>query len=371
MPVIDGDIRTKLFTQLKHTLGAPIRGVELVDEQLDSLLEVSIQDYSQYVNDWLVENQWSSLYGLNIDTQDVQRAFITRSLDYETSFTFAYSKIVGLQAGGNWELKKDFLTLSGNTQIYQVPAGREINEVLWFNRPERDQIYADPVTGGFGGFGGGGSGAYGGFAQFGAGYGSYMFPAFDVVLAMQDRTMKNRVIGSDLTYKITAGPNGTKFIHLMPVPGGRYDNGNTIFNQGKVWYWYYDTENRDQCLAENADVVRLPSDVPLDNLKWADLNTPAQTWIRKYFFASAKETLGLIRGKFSGNLKVPDSELTMDYQMLLTQAKDDKMKLIEELNQRLERLGSLKMLERKGMEAENLNKSLKFRPMNPGSIYII
>ena len=38
------------------------------------------------------------------------------------------------------------------------------------------------------------------------------------------------------------------------------------------------------------------------------------------------------------------------------------MKLIEELRLRLERLRPEKILERKAGEAENLNKSLKFRP---------
>ena len=95
---IDPTERNKLFTQLRHQLGAPIIGVELEDEMLDSLLELAIQDYAMYVQDWLIENQWSSLYGINVDEADLARAFTTRSLDWETSFTYAYSKIVGLQA---------------------------------------------------------------------------------------------------------------------------------------------------------------------------------------------------------------------------------------------------------------------------------
>ena len=38
---------------------------------------------------------------------------------------------------------------------------------------------------------------------------------------------------------------------------------------------------------------------------------------------------------------------------------------------RLERLRNDKMLERKALEAENLNKSLGYRPFNPGSIFTI
>ena len=55
--VINADEREKLFTQVLHLLGVPVRGVELTEEQMDSLLELSIAEYEQYVNDWLIESQ--------------------------------------------------------------------------------------------------------------------------------------------------------------------------------------------------------------------------------------------------------------------------------------------------------------------------
>ena len=78
--------REKLFNQLRHLLGAPLRGVELEDEMLDSLLDIAIQDYGMYVQDWLIENQWSSLYGQDMDVISLTNAFLTRDLDFETSF---------------------------------------------------------------------------------------------------------------------------------------------------------------------------------------------------------------------------------------------------------------------------------------------
>ena len=109
----------------------------------------------------------------------------------------------------------------------------------------------------------------------------------------------------------------------------------------------------------------------MDEINFGELNPPAQSWVRRYFFAKSKEILGRVRGKFGGNLKTPDSELTLEYDSLLNEAKDEYAKLIEELVARLERLRNDKMLERKALEAENLNKSLGYRPMNPGSIYVI
>jgi hypothetical protein len=356
--------RSKLYKRIRNLLGAPLRGVELEDEMMDSLLELSIQDYSQHVNDWLIESQWSSLYGLNLDEQSLTRAFTTRSLDWETQYTYAYSKIVGLQAGGDWVLEKDYVDLIPGQQIYEIPAGREINELLWFARPELDAAYFDPFMGGFGGFGGIGLGGGAGFSQMGTTGNYFITPASDILLRMADIQMKRRLITGDLTYRVTALPEGKKALHLYNVPGGKFDFGNIQRNQYRVWYWYYNTFDRDDCLAKNPDVVRLPSDVPIDETRWDELNSPAQTWVRRWFTAYCKETLARVRGKYSGNLKTPDSELTLEYQTLQSEAKDEKAMLWEELKTRLERLRPEKQWEIKGTMAENMNKALKFRPFN-------
>ncbi len=357
--IITEEEKEKLFTQVYHLLGAPVRGIELTEEQMETFLELALSEYEEHVSNWLIESQWSSLAGLDVDTASLTRAFTTRSLDYETQFTYAYSKIVGLQAGGDSVLKKDFISLTGGTQTYVIPAGREINELLWFTRAELTDTLYDPFMGSFGGGGNGG-----GYAQFGGASGSYfMMPAFDLLLRMADRSLKNRIIGGELTYRITAGPGGTKIVHLHNVPGGKFDFGSIGRNNYNVWYWYYDTTNidRDECLEKNKDIIKLPSDIETESLTWEGLNKPAKNWVRKFLIAYSKEGLGRVWGKFSGDLKIPEGELKLDYASLLTEGKDEKSKLLEELTQRLERLRPEKILERKANEAENLNRSLKFR----------
>jgi hypothetical protein len=375
MAIIDEPNRSKLYTKVRHLLGAPLRSVELEDEQMDTLLEFSIDEYSQYVQDWLIESQWTALHNLNLDTQSLTKAFTTRSLDYETRYTYAYSKIVGLQAGGDAVLKKDYIQLVPNQQIYEIPAGRELNELLWFSPPELNNMTFDPWS--FGSLGvGGGLGGGGGLAQMGNMGGSYfMMPAFDMLLRMQEINIQRRIIAGELTYRVTALPEGKKAIHLMNTPGGKFDFGNGTLMKGRVWYWYYDDGgDRDKCLAENPDIIRLPSDVPFDKMGWNDLNNPAQVWVRRWFIAYCKETLSRVRGKFSGNLKTGEGgDLTMDYASLATEAKDEKTKLIDELigaEGRLTRLKPEKVLEREALLAENLNKQLKFRAM-PRQIYVI
>jgi len=375
MSVITEPHRSELYRKVRHLLGAPLRSVELDDEQMDTLLEFSIDDYSEQIQNWLTESQWTSLYNLNLDTQSLSKAFVTKSLDYETRYTYAYSKIVGLQAGGDWVLKKDYIELVAKQQIYEIPANREINEILWFSPAELNNAMFDPWS--FGALGaGGGLGGGGGLAQMGNTGGSFlMMPAFDMLLRMQEINIQRRIITGELTYKITALPDGKKALHLMNTPGGKFDFGNSTMMRGKVWYHYYDVgpEDRDKCLKDNPDIIKLPSDVPFEKMSWTDLNQPAQVWVRRWFVASCKETLSKVRGKYSGNLKTPDSEITMDYTSLLTEGKDEKTKLMEELTGPegwLTRLRPEKVMEKEALLAENLNKQMKFRAM-PRQIYVI
>lgn len=374
MSIINEPERSNLYKKIRHLLGAPLRSVELEDEQMDTLLEFSIDEYSQYVQDWLIESQWTALNNLNLDTQSLSKAFTTRSLDYETRYTYAYSKIVGLQAGGDYVLKKDYIQLVQGQQIYEIPANRELNELLWFTPPEMNNLLFDPWA--FGGIAGGGISGPAGYAQIGNTSGSYfLMPAFDMLLRMQEINIQKRIIAGELTYRVTALPDGKKAVHLMNTPGGKFDFGNSTLMKGRVWYWYYDVGpgDRDKCLKDNPDIIKLPSDVPFDKISWQDLNNPAQVWVRRWFIAYCKETLSKVRGKFSGNLKTPDGDLTMEWQTLATEAKDEKTKLIDELigaEGRLTRLKPEKVMEREALIAENLNKTLKFRAM-PRQIYVI
>ena len=374
MAVIPEPERSKIYTRIKHLLGAPLRSVEVEDEMMDSLMELSIQDYEEYILQWLIDSQWVNLVNLNMSEKSVAKALVTRTMDFEQQFAYSYSKIVGLQTMGPWVLKKDYFILSANTQNYEIPAGREVNELLWFS----NQAWTAFGLGGFAGVGGGiGLGAdQAGFAQMGNQGSYYMMSGFDYLIRMQEANILNRILGGSLTYRITGLPDGKKNVFLYNTPGGKF-NWNQYSNYaGKaVWYWYYDVgpDDRAACLKANKDIIKLPTDVPLEELSWEDLNVPGKQWVRRWFTAYVKETLARVRGKYSGNLKTPDSEITMDYTSLLTEAKDEKSKLLEELTGAegwLTRLRPEKVMEREAQIAENLNKQMKFRAM-PRQIYVI
>ena len=375
MSVIPEPERSKIYTRIKHLLGAPLRSVEVEDEMMDSLMELSIQDYEEYILQWLIDSQWVNLVNLNMSEKSVAKALVTRTMDFEQQFAYSYSKIVGLQTMGPWVLKKDYFILEKNRQNYEIPAGREVNELLWFS----NQAWNAFGLGGVGGFGMGGVGlgaSEAGYAQMGYQGSYFMMSGFDYLIRMQEANILNRILGGSLTYRITGLPDGKKNVFLYNTPGGRFNWNQYSDYEGKaVWYWYYDVgpDDRAACLKANKDIIKLPTDVPLEELSWEDLNVPAKQWVRRWFTAYVKETLARVRGKYSGNLKTPDSEITMDYTSLLTEAKDEKTKLLEELTGAegwLTRLRPEKVMEREASIAENLNKQMKFRAM-PRQIYVI
>lgn len=367
---MDNKEKDALFLQFYRLMGAPIREVELEEENLEAALLLAIQDYSSIVQNFLIESQWTSVYGANISTTDMSFALSVRSLDYADKFTYAYSKQVGHQTKGPWELKKDFIDIEPGRQVYIIPAGREVNEVLWLNPSMIDAAL-------FANYGGLDRGIGGGTAQMGNGNlgmgGYYIAPAYDVLLTAADMNLKNRMLRGDLTYKITAGPDGTRLLHLMSVPGsklsfagaGSMAGGRIGMAKCRVWYHYYDTtaENLDECRRLNPDIILLPNEVPLAELEYTKFNPPTKVTIRQLFNAEAKKILAMVRGKYSGVVGPQEAERKLDYEMLLTQAKEERDSVILELRERLVRLSPEKMLERMANEAEQLNRSLKYRPL--------
>ena len=375
--------KEKLFKQVKTALGAPIRKVELTDDQLCDLLELAIGDYAQVVQNFIIESNWASLFGkktgLEMSNQEIAFALSMRTLDMTKDYASWFSKQVGLQQHGSYELKKDFIKLEKGKQVYVVPAGREINKVMWVAPPTTDQsLFAN--YGGFGvSFGGGVMGqmglgaatAFGGTGSaYGMGAGIWAMPAYDVALMATDLSYKQQLLRSDLVYKVTAGPDGTHLIHLLSTPGSRLTFGAGGLNMYPLngcylWYTYYDTtpDNVDECRRQNQDVILSPDQVPLDEMDYSYFNAPTKALIRQLLIAHAAETLSLIRGKFSGQVGMINNQLVMDYAQLMTLA--DKMKdtAMTELKERLQRMTPYETMKKQAELVQSMKEVQKGTPL--------
>lgn len=360
----------QLFRRVRILLGAGVRSVELTDEQLCGLLDTCIEDYAEIVQNWLIETQWMSLVNKNVTKDDIALALSTRTFDLSKDYSYWFSKEVGLQQQGPWELKKDFITIEQGKQVYVIPSGRAVNKAMWVNPPSSQAaLFANyggldiGFAGGYGQLGGGSYGPIGGF---------FTAPAADVAYLATDLTYKNRLLRSDLVYKITAGPNGTHLLHLMSTPGSKLSFGYMGGSLGaiglvgcEVWYTYYDTtsENIDDCIRQNPDVILTPDQVPLRTIDYSLLNDPTKTIIRQLLVASAKNLLGLIRGKYNGKVSIPQAEMTMDYNMLINQGKEERDAVIKKIEERLEKLSPAKIMETQATIVENQIKTLSAVPL--------
>lgn len=366
-----------LFRKCRSALGAPIMEVELTDQNLCDALDMAIEDYAERTQNWIIEQQWANMYGKNLTNIDLAFALSVRTLDMSKDFSYWFSKDAGLQQRGPWELKKDFFTIECGKQSYIVPAGREINRVMWCNPPTTQAAVYAQVGGMMGadlGLSSFGGTAYGGYGPYGGIGGFYFGQAYDIAYTATDLQYKTRMLNGDMWYKVTAGPEGTHIIHLFGNPRRFSFGGWAGLGPGMIslegctcWYTYYDVSNggEDECRRMNPDVILTPDQIPLEKMEYGLLNGPTKTIVRKLFIAKAKQMLANVRGKFSGRISIHDAEAQLDYTMLLTQAKDEYDDAMKELTERLSRMTPYKIMEQQSKMADDMAKIMANKPMLP------
>ena len=378
--ILTDDIR-HLFHLVRVALGAPIRSIELTDDQLCSLLEIAIGDYAEKVQNWVLETQWLNIQGKNTiqfqNPNELAYAMTVRTMDWSRDYSYWFSKEVGLQQRGSYELKKDFFKVELGKQVYVIPTGREINKVMYVTpSTTKAALYGNLGTldtgigGGFGQYGNLGNGM--GLTGF------YVGSAYDTALMSVDLKYKNSLLRGDLAYKVTAGPDGTHLVHLMSVPGSPNMVGGVAaddtwgwnkYSNCYVWYTYYDVSNGteedvDKCRIENRDdVVLTPEQVPFESMSYDLMNYPTQQIVRKLLIAEAKITLANIRGAYSGVVRIPQAELTLDYRLFLEQGKEEKEKALTELSERLTRMTPWELMKNQNEMNDQIMKVLSQKPL--------
>lgn len=381
---------TALINRILRKVGAPVMGVELVNEQVTECICESIEEYSSYINNWVMQNRLGEMLGLPSEI-DFTLKYVSNSLYFEKSFGKAIAEQAGLGAEGTRELKTASITLTSGTQSYIIQSGRELSEVLWFTPSFINLFGLDPFAN-----------TNIAFSEFGASFAGHtlyhVMPVFDTIMTAQAAGMRNRVRGSEYSYIIRPGANGSKVLSLFPIPhcntagsgssgdlGGAAGIAGGAGTPGVLFYKYYDRYG----LYGNPDysgntanpgftgnsytqsingyqgngLVSTPSDVQLNFISYAQLNSVAQTWVKKYAQALAKELLGVgIRGKFSGVLPVPGAEMTLNKDDLISTGREDQRLLKEELKAQLEELSYQKILEKRAASQKSVNETLVYGP---------
>jgi hypothetical protein len=173
--------------------------------------------------------------------------------------------------------------------------------------------------------------------------------------------MQNTITLSNYTFEIT-----NNVISVFPVPGTGFFNDEMDNNLDYGIYLNFEyvslQERLDSAFGDGTNKITNTSNVPYTNPNYNALNSVGRSWIYEYTLALTKEILGYVRGKYS-TVPIPGSEVTLNQQDLLTDARSTKEALLGQLRDMLEKTGRQAQLEKLAANSENLNKTLNDVPM--------
>jgi len=189
----------------------------------------------------------------------------------------------------------------------------------------------------------------------------YVLPVFEDLLRASQLDISNRVRRSNYSYKLQ-GQN----LRIFPKPSN--DNPMNLF----IKFSFPSNPYKPSLPYDDASIdgVSNLSNVPFGNIQYSKINQMSRQWIRQYTFALCKETLGLVRSKFS-SVPIPGSELQMNGSDLISQGREDKQRLLDSLSSTLEKLTYQKLLEADAAQAESMLNILKKIPVPNGRAIII
>ena len=364
----DSTFQTDILSVTKwvaRRLGYPVLQLEIPSGSIYACFEESINEYSQHINNYNIKNWMWEQYG---EKTRISGSLGTGSLDpvvptHGPSITLSEKYGQAVNMGGNVDLKKGYITLSGSKQDYDLQtlwasvseSNKRIEVQRVFNHaPSSITRFYDPYAGSFDqrqlldafGFGN-------------------VSPAISFVLKpiSYDLARANAIETSDLVrksaYSFEIHNNN---LRIFPNPLSS-DSGE------KIWFEYYvkdDIRNTNPVSASMQGGISDPSNVPYKFITYSSINAPGRQWIRKFTAALSKELLGIIRSKYSA-LPIPDAEVTLDGEGLKAEGREEKTQLLEELKEFLE---SVSLTEKLKAEAEESNAQREVLAKAPLQIYI-
>jgi hypothetical protein len=340
-------------------LGYPIVDIEMIDVNFYACFEEAISEYGAQVNQFNIRNNMLNLQGMPVsNAQNITGMNVKGSgLPFIVELSKQYGSEVGV--GGYVEAKKYGIAVSSSVQTYDLQAligtgvesgsRVEIRRVFHGPPPAFARIY-DPfsMTGmsysnvlnemGFAG--------YSPATQF------LMTPIFEDLLRGQAIEFNDMVRKSGYSFEVINNK-----LKLFPIP--TYDH--TVYVEYVVEKDKYNVSSLFSS-GSNYDVVSDYSNAPYQNVIYKSINAVGKQWIRKYFLALCKETLGRILQKYT-SVPIPGGEVTLDGAELRSEATAEKEVLMTQLRENLEASGRAAQMDAKANEAEKIQETLRKTPL--------
>lgn len=362
-------------TFVKRKLGDDVLSVELTAKEIWTCLEEATLEYSRHVQELKIVSELVNVLGQPTGSTDLTNRYPQKSLDFLMRNADAYAQAAAV--GGNFDAPLGIVRIQPGVQDYNIydmvttsnlntklvdtlPTGSKgkfrVVEVFHFE-PIAAQTFllnASNITN---------------FLATNFNYESYVnstvfyvLPVFEDVVRRGMLKEAFRVRRSNYSYQII-GSN----LRLFPIPqsfetcgvfGNLYVRVSTPIN-------ILNPDFQDDSIFG----VSGPENVPFSLLPYGTITQPGRQWIRQYTLALARELLGLTRSKFQ-IIPIPNADLQLNGEALITQARDDKEKLQTQLKEFLDQLTNQKLMESQAAMGEAMQKLLKQAPIPLGHAII-
>ncbi len=331
-------------------LGYPLVDIELQDLNFFTCFEEAVTEYGSQLYHFEIIDSFHTLEGNTTGSVDdyasgsLNESLITPNLGNTVNIADQYgSETDG--GGGNIHLQKGNLLVKAGQSEYDLLTNVSSSisgsdsvyiKRVYHNAPPAIVRYFDPYAGT-------GTGIQSlmqtfGFGNYSPGVNFMLMPMFFDALKIQAIELNDQIRKSAYQFEVY----DQRYLRLFPIPSYDY----------VCWYEYVVKATVNNPVKNDAtNLITNMSNVPYSRPTYSHINEPGRQWIRKYTLALAKEMLGSVRGKYQ-SMPIPGAETTLDHARLVSEAKDEKASLIEELQKMLEETSRVKQLERQSNEAQ-------------------
>jgi hypothetical protein len=363
-----------MVTFVKRKLGDDVLSVELTRKEIWACFEESCCEYSRKIHEMKIQSELANVLGMPTASNDLTNRYPHQTLEFLMRQASPYSTYAGV--GGVYNSTLGYVDLVSGKQDYNIytelkdsvsgslvyqnmttKSQLRVLEVFHFEplAAQHFLLNASNITN---------------FLATNFNYESYVnstvfyvLPIFEDVLRRGMLEAAFRVRRSNYSYEIM-GSN----LRIYPIPTTDLQTGRLYMKvQGAL-----DPLNATALQGQDQTIygVSGPQNVPLGNIPFTSITQPGRQWIRQYTLALCKELLGLIRSKFS-SIPIPNADLTLNGESLISSAKEEKDKLQTQLKEFLDNLTNAKLMEQQALLAENMQKQLKYVPMPLGKSIVV
>ena len=348
---VDAD-KFAVFTSRR--LGYPIVDIELQDLNFYAALEDAITTYGNEMYAYQAQENFLSFQGAPLTIPSPNTSLPQPNLATIIRLADQYGVEAGV--GGNVTWYSGSIRLTAGVQDYNltqwaldlgITAGDLEVKRVFYEAPPAIVRYFDPYAGT-------GTGMMQLLDSFG--FGGYS-PAINFLMMPMNYDMQ-KIQAIEFNDQIRKSQYSFELINnnlrIFPIPGD---------HNHKLWIQYIKKSDRNNPYANTGagGVITNISQIPYSNPVYAQINSIGRQWIFEYGLAIVKEILGYVRGKYS-QIPIPNAEVTLNQSDLISAATNEKQALIERLRAYFDDTSRQKLLERKTMEADYVQKELKNVP---------